>query len=193
VTEGLLPVSCTTPPPESKKVGASGLVAGFTTIYTYDGAQNNPPLLTSLDFDGEPMPASSATQTLPACTSNDECMADGPYRHQRVCTTDTQTCAPVIGACTGSTCPPLKVMPHIDTASVEQFAGGHEIMWASFYASSGSLSSPTRLLVDRTAGITSDFSEEWLMPGSARTSRIWVTINDQRGGADWAFFDVSVQ
>lgn len=200
VTEGL-PIACTTP--EGKKVGASGLVAGFTTIYTYDGPQNNAPVLTTLDFDGEPMPATFATGAAPTCLSDDDCERDGPYRHPRACLledtaqdgepTKPGTCAPVVGACSGDSCPAFKVVPHIDTASVEQFTGGNEIMWASFYASSGAVSSPTRLLVDREAGITSDFSEEWHVPGSPRTSRIWVTVNDQRGGADWAFFDVSVQ
>jgi len=187
VQEGL-PVTCSA---EGKKIGASGLVVGFTTIYTYEGSQNEAPVMTSLDFDGEAMPASFATAPATPCVSDDECAGD--YRHRRVCTADTRTCAPVIGACTGETCPPLKVTPHLDTASVEQFTGGNEIMWASFYASSGAVSAPTRLLVDRNTGITSDFSEEWRMPGSPRTSRIWVTINDQRGGADWGFFDVSVQ
>lgn len=200
VKEGL-PIACTTP--EGKKVGASGLVAGFTTIYTYEGPQNSPPILTSLDFDGEPMPATFATQAAPTCVRDEDCERDGPYRHRRACvgvitSSDGEpatpgTCAPVIGACSGDTCPAFKVVPHIDTASVEQFTGGNEIMWASFYASSGAVSSPTRLLVDREAGITSDFSEEWHTPGSAHTSRVWVTVNDQRGGADWAFFDVSVE
>jgi hypothetical protein len=190
VKQGLLPVSCTTP--EGKLADASGLVVGFTTIYTYEGAINSSPILTSLDFDGEPMAASMATRPEPPCETDEECNATLP-RRRRVCTLDTRTCAPVIGACSGSTCPPLRVTPHIDTASVEQFTGGNEIMWASFYASSGAVSAPTRLLVDRESGITGDFSEEWLMPGTPRTSRIWVTVNDQRGGADWAFFDVSVQ
>lgn len=200
VTNGL-PVACTS---GGKPVGASGFVPGFTTIYTYDdgGVPNQAPILTWLDFDGEHMPATFATRAAPMCMTDEDCELGGPYRHRRKCLlqdtpegepTKPGTCAPVIGKCSGESCPAYKVVPQIDTASVEQFTGGNEIMWASFYASSGAVSSPTRLLVDREAGITSDFSEEWHPPDSSHTARIWVTVNDQRGGADWAFFDVSVE
>lgn len=186
ITEGL-PVTCTTS--DGKRVGPSGLVVGFTTIYTYD-VVNADPVMTSVDFDGEEMLAS--TRTIQRfCSSEDECT--GEYRHRRTCTEDTHTCAPVIGACSGDSCPEIRVTPHIDTASVERYSDGYEVMWASYYATSGSMSTESRLVVDREAGLTGDPSAKWKMPDSPRTSRIWVTINDQRGGADWAFFDVAVE
>ncbi len=186
---GDLPVTCVDD--EGKLLGASDLIVGFTTIYTYEGVQNENPVLTSVDFDGEEMPASFAQGLATPCESDADCAGD--YRRERVCTEDTRTCAPVVGACSGSTCPPIRVVPHIDTASVEHFTGGSETMWASYYATSGSLSSPTRLVVDRTTGVTGDPSVTWLVPPTPVTTRIWVTLNDQRGGADWAFFDVAVR
>ncbi|HEV8550016.1 MAG TPA: hypothetical protein VGQ57_13325, partial [Polyangiaceae bacterium] len=94
-----------------------------------------------------------------------------------------------IPACQGH-CPERRVLPHLDTASVEPFSGGNEVIWASYYATSGDLSSPTRLFVDRNSGLTSDPSATWAASDAAQTTRLWVTINDQRGGAAWTYFDV---
>jgi len=187
ITEGI-PVTCTTS--EGKPVGPSGLVVGFSTIYSYDDVINVDPVMTSLDFDGEPMLASTRTIQR-SCTTDEDCTGD--YRHRRVCTKDTHTCAPVIGACSGDSCPVIRVTPRLDTASVERYSDGYEVMWASFYATSGAMNTESRLVVDREAGLTGDPSATWKMPDSPRTSRIWVTLNDQRGGADWAFFDVAVE
>jgi hypothetical protein len=137
------------------------------------------------------MPASTLSMPRAPCASDDECTGD--YRHRRVCTPDTHTCAPVVGTCSSESCPVIRVTPRIDTASVERFTDGYEVMWASYYATSGEMSSPSRLLVDRSAGLAGDPSVTWHMPEQPGTSRIWVTLNDQRGGSDWAFFDVSVQ
>jgi len=188
ITEGL-PVTCTTA--GNQPVGPSGLVVGFTTIYTYDGVDNANPSMTALDFDGEPMLVSTLSMPAASCTSDDECA--GNYRHRRICTTDTRTCAPVLGKCSGDGCPEIRVTPRIDTASVERFTDGYEVMWASYYATSGTLSHPARLVVDRVAGLAGDPTSSWRPPETAGTSRIWVTINDQRGGAAWAFFDVAVE
>jgi hypothetical protein len=188
ITEGL-PVTCTAA--DGKAVGPSGLVVGFTTIYSYDGVDNANPTMTSLDFDGEPMPVSTLSMPATPCVSDDECSDE--YRHRRKCTTDTHMCAPVIGKCSGESCPELRVTPRIDTTSVERFTDGYEVMWASYYATSGEVSYPSRLVVDRVAGLAGDPSSGWRAPESAGTSRIWVTVNDQRGGAAWAFFDVAVE
>lgn len=188
ITEGL-PVTCTSA--DDQPVGPSGLVVGFTTIYTYDGVDNANPVMTSLDFDGEPMPVSRLSMPVSACETDDECAGD--YRHRRKCTTDTRTCAPVIGTCSGDSCPEYSVTPRIDTISVERFTDGYEVMWASYYATSGTMSHDARLVVDRVAGLTGDPTATWKAPQTAGTSRIWVTANDQRGGADGAFFDVAVE
>jgi hypothetical protein len=71
-------------------------------------------------------------------------------------------------------------------------------MWASYYATRGSFDSETRLMVDRESGLTRDFAGVWQAPaplsGHARqTTRVWATVNDQRGGATWAFFDVVLE
>jgi len=193
ITEGI-PVTCTTA--EGKTVGTSGMVVGFTTLYTYDGEQNTDPLLTALDFDGEEMPATLVDHPATSCTTDDDCAPPSgtSFRHPRRCTLDTRTCAPVIGACgSGDDCPEIRVTPRIDTQSVERYTDGYEVMWASYYATSGALKEDARLVVDRSAGLTGDPTTLWKIPGTKSTSRIWVTVNDQRGGATWGFFDVAVE
>lgn len=189
-----IPVTCTDA--AGKVLGASGTVVGFTTLYAYDGEQNANPTLTALDFDGEEMPATLIDRPVTACTTDDDCAPpDGvTYRHPRICTLDTRTCAPVIGACeSGDDCPEIRVTPRIDTQSVERYTDGYEVMWASYYATSGAMKEAARLVVDRTAGLAGDPTTLWKIPGHRATSRIWVTVNDQRGGATWGFFDVAVQ
>jgi hypothetical protein len=192
ITNGI-PVGCTL---DEKPVGTAGLVVGFTTLYAYDGEVNANPTLTALDFDGEEMPATLFDRPATSCTTADDCAPpEGTsYRHPRRCTPDTHTCAPVLGACAGGDdCPEIRVTPRIDTQSVERYTDGYEVMWASYYATSGAMKEDARLVVDRSAGLTGDPTTLWRIPGTKSTSRIWVSVNDQRGGATWGFFDVVVE
>ncbi|HEX5099656.1 MAG TPA: hypothetical protein VFV94_09165 [Polyangiaceae bacterium] len=193
ITEGI-PVTCTAP--DGKAVGTSGMVVGFTTLYTYDGAANLNPILTALDFDGEEMPATLVDRPATSCTVDEDCApkAGQSHKHPRICTLDTRTCAPVLNACSsGDDCPEVRVTPRIDTASVERYTDGYEVIWASYYATSGAMKEDARLVVDRTAGLTGDPTTLWKIPDKRGTSRFWVTVNDQRGGATWGFFDVALE
>lgn len=183
--------------------GPSDFVIGFTTIYSYDGAdnQNTNPVLSGLDFDGAPAHAASpfdanaALVPLP-CHEDADC-TNAPFSHSAVCSTNG-LCAPLVSACEGKKCPAYSVLPHVDAASFETFTGEHEVMWASFYTNLGTFDSDTRLVNDRVNGATRDVASSWSAPapdgsGARRTSTVWVTLNDQRGGATWASFDVVVQ
>jgi hypothetical protein len=236
-----------------QSVGPSGFVIGFTTIYSYEGAenQNGNPALASVNFDGVPVFASSpdALGALPVVTdmgtggtSNDgdadggagapngmngapsgvtppDCTAEGgvtdgaatwlkcchddadcagvAFSHGAACS-DNHVCAPVIGACGGSACPALRVAPLLEPASMESAWGGNEVVWASYYATLGTFDNPARLVVDRMNGLAENYSAFWKPPppdssGARRTARLWTTLNDERGGATWGFFDVVVK
>jgi hypothetical protein len=235
-----------------QSVGPSGFVIGFTTIYSYEGAenQNRNPVLASIHFDGAPVFASSpdALGELPVVTdvgaggadddgaagaqnaANAEpgapsdvtpssCTADGgvtndtgtwlkccrgdddcagvAFSHAAACS-DNHVCAPLIGACGGSGCPKFRVTPLLEPASLESATGGNEIVWASYYATLGAFDNPARLVVDRSNGLVENYAELWQPPppdssGARRTARLWTTLNDERGGATWGFFDVVVQ
>ncbi len=188
--------------PSGAPVGPSDFVIGFTTIYTYEGAenQNTNPALDGVDFDGvSALPAlafdsSSATPPPKTCTADADC-ADVAFSHRAVCS-EKNTCAPLVSACSGKKCPSYPVYPHVESASFQTFTGENEIMWASFYTTLGSFEDDTRLLDDRVNGPTRDSGTGWRAPapnGERRTSTIWVTVNDQRGGVTWASFDVVVE
>jgi len=175
---------------DGKPVDASGFVTGFTTIYSYENQINGNPILDAVTFDGEDMPATSPASAPAPCTSDADCAGD--YRHPRICTADTRTCAPVITTCTDA-CKEFRIAPRVNPASFEQFSGGNEIMWASYYTNAGPVKDDTRLIVDRVNGPTSDYSTVWATPKHSGTARLWLTVNDQRGGANWGYFDVAVQ
>ncbi len=185
-------------------VGPAGQVIGFATIYSYEGAenQNENPVLTGLSFAGAPAPAfgldafaaEGMNVAAKPCSSVDECVDDTDER-SRTCS-EHGVCVPRVKACAGDGCPAFRVAPEV-ALSGEAFTGGNEIVWASYYTTLGSFGSETRLVVDRVNGPARDIGSGWTPPAPSgdgpRTSRLWVTVNDQRGGATWAFFDVVVE
>jgi hypothetical protein len=184
--------------------GPADFVIGFTTIYAYEGAenQNTNPVLDGVDFDGAPalpalaFDANEATPAPRSCTLDTDC-ADLSFGHPAVCSAK-KTCAPLVSACQGKKCPSYAVLPHVSPQSFESFTGENEIMWTSFYTTLGSFERATRLLDDRVNGPTRDPSSGFQAPapdpaGARHTSTIWVTVNDQRGGVTWASFEVVAQ
>jgi hypothetical protein len=189
---------------EGALVGPDGFVIGFSTIYTYEheAGQNQSPVLTGLSFQGDPAPAfgvdpfagEGANVAAKPCTTPDDCV-DETLGIARTCS-EYGVCAPLVKACAGDDCPAYRVLPEV-AATSETFTGGNEIVWASYYTNAGTFGSETRLVVDRVNGLARDIASNWKPPapstGERRTSRLWVTVNDQRGGATWAFFDVVVE
>lgn len=227
---------------DGQSVAASGFVIGFTTIYSFDGAdQNANPVLGSLNFDGMPVFASSpdvlgevppvdegagseggagASGTNPApsdmpldctatgsaaegagsalrcCRTDDDC-AGVAFSHAAACSAN-HVCGPVVAPCASGSCPSLRVTPVVDPASVESASGGDEVVWASYYATLGAFDNPERLVVDQSNGLLENYGVLWKPPppdasGAERTARLWTTLNDQRGGATWGYFDVIVR
>jgi hypothetical protein len=203
-TENGFPFECRDA--QERAVGPTGFVVGFSTIYSYEGAdaQNENPVLTSLRFGADSAPAfgpdaflgEGAGVAAKPCITADDCEDETlEFERPRTCS-DHGVCAPVVQGCAGDQCPAFRVLPEVALTG-ETFTGGNEIVWASYYSTLGSFGSETRLVVDRVNGPARDISSGWKPPpssaGGPRTSRLWVTVNDQRGGATWAFFDVVVE
>jgi len=165
-----IPVGCVDPD-TGAALGASDFVVGFSTIYSYEGASNENPVLETLDFAGAPAPD-------PAC-------ADDP------------ACLPVVPPCAledRSGCPKHRIAPRVTAESVEGVPGGLEILWANYYATAGEITKETQLVSDRSTGLIGDYSSSFVAPASAvGRVRLWVTVNDQRGGAVFRTFDVMVE
>jgi hypothetical protein len=152
-------------------LGASDFVLGFTTVYSYEGTINLNPVLETLTFDGAPVPD-------PTCEPDDD------------------ACLPKVPACgleNRDQCPSYRVAPRITPSSAERLPNGGEILWASYYASAGTFQTPTQLVNDRATGLVNDYSGTFRAPTRPGRVRLWVTVNDQRGGAVWQTFDVLVE
>jgi hypothetical protein len=165
-----IPLDCVDPV-TGKALDASDFVLGFTTVYSYEGSVNRNPVLETVTFNGAPVPD-------PACQPDDT------------------TCLPKVPACSlevRGNCPKHRVSPRITTESPERLENGGEILWASYYASAGDFATPTQLVNDRATGLVDDYSGTFRAPAATGPVRIWVTVNDQRGGAAWQTFDVLVE
>ena len=68
-----------------------------------------------------------------------------------------------------------------------------EIIWANYYANAGRLNVSSQLVNDRASGWVADYSARFRPPREPVEATIWVTVNDQRGGAAWVSFDVLVR
>jgi hypothetical protein len=165
-----VPLDCVDPV-TGQALGASDFVLGFTTVYSYEGSVNENPVLEAVTFD-------AATVPDPACPAGDT------------------TCLPKVAACAleaREKCPAHRVAPRVTPESAERVDGGGEILWASYYASAGTFSTPTQLVNDRATGPVADYSGTFRAPAEPGPVRIWVTVNDQRGGAAWETFDLMVE
>jgi hypothetical protein len=168
-------------------VSKDDFVIGFSTVYTLEGASNANPELEGLRFDG-------GLVTSASCSDDSDCEPlDGAPQLEMACSA-ASSCAPVVAAC-ASDCPKIAVSPLISRSSAEQLPneGYPEVLWTSFYANAGEFNTETQLVNDRTSGWVDDFSADWKPPGLPGTARIWVTVNDQRGGTTWSTFDVVVR
>jgi hypothetical protein len=165
-TEGI-PLDCVDA--SGKALGQRDFVVGFSTVYTYEGVTNLNPELPVLYFDGTPVTGSS-------CAEPGSCVVTVPACSQ------------------GEDCPAHRIAPEVSTTSFEFLPdGSHEILWASYYATKGEISKESQLVADRATGRVADFTSGWRAPGNPGMVRIWVTINDERGGAAWSSFDVLVE
>jgi len=187
-----LPLDCVNPETEAP-LGANDFVIGFSTIYSYEGVSNQNPVVTGLLFDGVPAGSigTDGTAVEAPCADASECASPDDFGRERTCSLGR--CVLVVPACAGVDCPEYAIAPAVDAATAEPVGGGTEIVWANYYATAGEIVKPTQLVVDRERGFVGDYTSSWRAPEEpAGNVRLWATVNDQRGGAAWATFDVYV-
>ena len=168
-------------------VSSDGFVIGFSTLYTLEGATNENPELTGLRFQG-------GLVTRASCATDADCEPlDGAPELEVACSA-AAVCAPVVPACT-SDCPEFRVLPLVPRSSAERLPNEDhsEVVWANFFANAGEFQKEAQLVNDRASGWIDDFAADWKPPRLPGTARLWVTVNDQRGGTAWSTFDVIVR
>lgn len=189
-----LPVSCRDPVTKAA-LGADDFVFGYTSVYAYDTVENKNPVIDGRTFQDKLLDQTPCNETT-VCAEGSRCGFDTP-----------RTCIPVIPHCTAeklADCPTYKFGPVMDAAKNSEFDANaidsdgktlQEVMWAYYYASDGTIAKDTRLINDAQAGWQdpAKFGTEWQAPGDASgPTRIWGVFHDNRGGAEWTWWDVYV-
>jgi len=180
-----VPLGCRDPN-SGAELGTRDFVTGFTTIYSYDGVQNQTPVLTDVLFG-------QMSTSLP-CAQDSDCAGSPDLKFEASCGS-AGLCIPRLKACSGKRCPKFAVKPLVDRASAEALPGqtGSEVIWANFFSSAGKFDSESQLVNDRTTGFVKDDHSDYEAPLTpVGLVDLWVTVNDQRGGDTWQSLQVLV-
>ncbi len=212
-TEGEFPVTCTDA--AGNRLGSDDFVAGYSSIYVYDGYRNkNAALFPTFSFNGK--------KDTPADCTGDECVvkacslglpdpatmggcnepADLPVTTPIDCGSGDVRCIPHCNDDGGANCPEYGIKPNIDRANsdeideITQKTRGetlHEQMWVRYFATDGSLKSQVRLVNDAKAGWNEDYGTSFRAPKKTGPVTVWAVVQDNRGGASWSRLSLMVQ
>lgn len=198
-----------------KALGPDDFVAGYSSIYLYDGYKNqNPELSRTFTFNGQAdVPAdcvgdeclvTACSLGLPEPTRSGGCDEPSPLEPTEPidCAGGDARCVPHCDDNGGPDCPELTLKPAILRASVEpdQLAadtGGErgltEQMWVRYYATSGTLASEVRLVNDAKRGWNEDYGTTFRAPKRPGPVTVWAVVQDNRGGAAWTRMSLVVR
>lgn len=176
---GGFPLSCLDE--EGDPLGSDDFVAGYSSIYVYEGFTNQNAVITGFELDGDKVD--------PDCIGTDCIGIDERFEpdHDNL---------PTLAACEDDgedTCPAIQMRPLIDptSAEVDSIAATayartlQEQMWINYHVSAGSVKSSVRLYNDATTGINEDFGTEFYAPKATGPIKIWAVVRDNRGGTNW--------
>lgn len=182
-----VPVACVSPE-SGAELGAEDFVQGFAMVPTFEGVINQNPLITAVRFG-------SLTLEERACQVDADCDGTGGAAPGNFGCSPLEKCAPIAKPCKGDDCPKILVDPEIDRASAEPLPGddAREIVWAKYYTTAGTFQTDAQLVNDRTTGFVEEHGAYFYPPDHPSTTRVFVTVNDQRGGAAWRSFEVLVR
>jgi hypothetical protein len=176
----------------NERLGDDDFVIGYFPIYSFEKISNKNPEIDGVQFEGV---ASMNKPCAEGCGEKARCGSQG-------------VCIPVVPHCTErkvANCPTYKIKPVLTREkNIEKdeaappFDGRipDEVIWASFYASDGTLVNDTALVNDANKGWVFDDAKgtEWSAPNAtAGESRIWIVVRDNRGGTAWTWQDVYVE
>jgi hypothetical protein len=177
---------------EGRALLSRDFVAGYSTVYSFDGFPNQNPLVSDgFSFNDEEVSAELS------CVK-DECLGPGLEPDMIPAELRVKACPedgdPV-------ECDGVPLRPLIDPASAERdevaaAAYGRnyqEMLWINYYATDGRMKSDTRLLNDATRGWNEDYGTEFYAPSTPGKVRILAAVHDSRGGVAWSGVDILVE
>jgi hypothetical protein len=144
---------------------------GFVRVFAYETLRNANPSIDAVIYDGKPLDPATGIAA-PRCTA--AAASDCPKTHLDSTVPD------------GSDEPnPLD----LDAAG----APLREQLWVDYYVSGGKVADDGRVLYDPTRGKIADTATTYQSPQQAMTGTLWVVVHDNRGGASWRTFPLSVE
>lgn len=193
------PVGCEDP--NGKLLGADDFVAGYTSIYSFEGVSNNNPVISGFEFRGKPVPEGSF------CIGDDCLALAGSEKAMDFQCSDEgkgDLCIPACADDGDTTCTGYGFRPTIDKTDIHNqdkddvsvMQLGRDVgeqMWINYYTDAGAFKSPVRLLNDATNGWNDDYGTELYAPKATGPARIWTVVHDNRGGMAWAGITIKVQ
>lgn len=182
-----VPLECVDPA-TGAALGRRDFVSGFTTLYTYEDAKNDNPILSGIRFAGLEL-RDVACETDADCQGLEDFATAGLAA---ACGTERR-CVPLVSPCAGEDCPKFLVDPLIDQASAEPMPNeaANEIVWTNFFSSAGRFDTGTQLVNDAATGFIEEHGSYFHPPEEAVGEVwLWVTVHDQRGGTTAKAFQI---
>jgi len=184
-----------------KLLGADDFVAGYSSIYSFEGFSNNNPLIEGFEFRGTPLAGGRF------CLADDCLSLDGSEPAMDIDCDDPESSALCVPACAedgDTSCPAYAFRPTIDKNNpanqdqddVSVVSLGRDVgeqMWINYYTDAGAFKSAVRLLNDATNGWNDNYGTEFYAPKKTGPLRIWAVAHDNRGGTAWAGITLKVQ
>ena len=189
-----LPIGCQDE--SGKLLGADDFVAGYTSVYSFQGFSNNNPKISGFEFRGNPLPDCQNEDCLPFAGSAPAVDVDCDEQSARCVPTCAEDGDP---ACTGYAFRPIIDKTESDNQDPDDVAAellGHAVgeqMWINYYTDKGAFKSAVRLLNDATNGWNDDYGTEFYAPKEPGLARIWAVAHDNRGGMSWSGITLKVQ
>jgi hypothetical protein len=199
-------------------LGADDFVFGYTPIYSYGRPKAAPdPSLENPAIAADPTKLKQLTNSNPILVTTSAGVPKMTFEgkvYDTPCSSgcpegsacgQAGVCIPEVPHCTEKkvlNCPTYTIKPEVDQKSVEKdeasppFQGRvpDEVIWASYYASDGTLEKDTTLVNDANKGWNEAYETKWSAPDAAAgVSRVWVVVHDNRGGTSWAWQDLMIK
>jgi hypothetical protein len=196
--DNAFPVGCKDA--SGKLLGADDFVAGYSSVYSFEGIPNQNPVISGFEFRGNALKSGFCIEEdcLPLAGSApaDDIRCDDPEQSAR--------CVPACADNGDPSCTGYALRPTIDKNDARnrdqdgvsaQLLGREvgEQMWINYYTDAGGFKSPVRLLNDATNGWNDDYGTEFYAPKAPGLVRIWAIAHDNRGGAAWSGITLKVQ
>ncbi len=187
--ESLFPIICEDA--DGNALGSDDYVAGYTSIYSYEGIENENPVVTGFKFRGEVV--------TPDCIG-EECV--GMPISEVDCDEPGAPCVPVCEDDGDDSCEKYEAQPIVDQAlsvepdEVAQQAYGsdfEEQIWINYYVDRGSISPDVKLVNDATKGWNDEQFAEFRAPKKPGLVSIWALVHDNRGGVEFSRFTIKAQ